>query len=36
MNIILFTGFLFLFIDFVIENEREEKARDQKRKNKKN
>ena len=36
MNIILFVGFLFLFIDFVIENEREEKARNQKRKNKKN
>lgn len=36
MNIILFIGFLFLFIDFVIENEREEKARNQKRKNKKN
>ena len=36
MNIILFIGFLFLFIDFIIENEREEKARNQKRKNKKN
>lgn len=36
MNIILFIGFLFLFIDFVIENEREEKAKNQKRRNKKN
>ena len=36
MNIILFIGFLLLFIDFIIENEREEKARNQKKESKKN